>query len=710
MAETQESLHFLDYWRVISSRKEVVIIVSLLVVITGIVFTYAMPKVYQSSVVIQVKEETPDVPVFQPEMMRYDPLFLRTQFEIIQSGPVVEEVVRRLDLAERLGRAIGYFGTMKREDAFEQTLKIVAGSMRVQQFRDTNLIEIQMYLSEPKATAPQVAADIANMIAEVYRDQSMARSRNVTENALTALYQSLDEQKQRVGEMEKKVDEVRQKYKINVVNPYATTEAIGTLAKETMRLLEAARIRTRLDLEGKKARYERCIKLSDKELLAAFPWLAQDSALSALVADRIQAEIKKDELLKADYGPKHPEIEKMQSNIDRLQGKIDEALKGLKIGMLHDYEAEKAKSTALEEMLLKAKDKEIASEGMGYREFEEAVAELAHAKKIRDALEVRYFQERIELRIPRTAVEIIETAKPPDAGDPVSPNFLLNIVLSIVVGLGAGVGLAYFIEYLDTSVKTIEDIERYLDLTVLGVIPQKVKPLLEDDADPAHAEAYRVLRTNLKSSKKFGGGNTVCITSGSVGEGKSLTLFNLAYTCATLGEKVLIVDSDLHRPRQHRILGASNKHGLANVLIGEETVEDTVLETKIPNLWFLPSGKLSSGVHGLLDTERMRALVVRLKEQYDIIFFDAPPIIGVSDASLLVRQMDGVLLVIQHRKYPRALSSRAKAMVENMGANLLGVVLNNINISRDYSSYYYQQHYYSYPHRTPRKPVAETRA
>jgi polysaccharide biosynthesis transport protein len=710
MAETQESLHFLDYWRVISSRKEVVLAVSLLVVATGVIFTYSMPKVYQSSVVIQVKEETPDVAIFQQEMMRYDPLFLRTQFEIIQSGPIIEEVVRRLNLAERLAKAIPEIAAMNREEAFAQTVKIVTRSMRVQQFRDTNLIEIQMYLSEPEDTAPQVSAELSNMIAEVYRDQSMSRTRNVTERALKALFQSLEEQKLRVEEVEGRVKSVREKYRISMITPFVTSESTGTLAKETMRLLEAARIRTRLDLEGKKARYEKCLKLSAEELLAAFPWLAHDAALSALVAEKIEAEIKKNELLKANYGPRHPEVEKTSTIIDELQRKIDDALRGLKIGMQHDYEAEQAKSTALEQMVAEAQEDEITSEGEGYREFEEAVAELEHAKRIRDALEVRYFQEKIELRIPRTAVEIIEPAKSPDTDDPVSPNFLLNVILSIIVGLGSGVGLAYFIEYLDTSVKTIEDIERYLDLTVLGVIPQKVKPLLEEDADPAHAEAYRVLRTNIKSSQKFVNGSTVCITSGSVGEGKSLTLFNLAYTCATLGEKVLIVDSDLHRPRQHRILGTSNKHGLANVLIGEENVEDNILETKIPNLSFLPSGKLSSGVHGLLDTERMRSLCDDLKEQYSIVFFDAPPIIGVSDASLLVRQMDGVLLVIQHRKYPRALSSRAKAMVENMGANLLGVVLNNINISRDYSSYYYQQHYYSYPHRSRPGQTGETRA
>jgi capsular exopolysaccharide synthesis family protein len=242
----------------------------------------------------------------------------------------------------------------------------------------------------------------------------------------------------------------------------------------------------------------------------------------------------------------------------------------------------------------------------------------------------------------------------------------------------------------------VEDIERYMNVAVIGVIPQKVQPFVEAGADSRYAEPYRVLRANIQFSDKMSGGKSLCITSGSVGEGKSLTIFNLGYICAQLGDRTLIVDSDLHRPRQHKILGLSNEAGLANVLVGEIGVEDAVIGTRIPNLDFLPSGKLTAGVHGLLDTSRMKALVKDLYERYDQLLFDAPPMIGVSDASLLAREVDGVLLVVQHRKYPRTVSRRAKDMVENVGANLIGVVLNNINVSRDYS-YYYHHYYYSYP-------------
>ncbi len=143
MNDQQENVHFLDYWRIISSRKEIVIAVSLLVVITGFIITLAMPKVYMASAVIRVQKGSPDVAVFSPDMMQYDPLFLRTQFEIIQSRPVIEDVIKRRDLVKKLANACGYEHYPERK-RIEQTYKIVAGMMNVQQYRDTNLIEIQV--------------------------------------------------------------------------------------------------------------------------------------------------------------------------------------------------------------------------------------------------------------------------------------------------------------------------------------------------------------------------------------------------------------------------------------------------------------------------------------------------------------------------------------------------------------------------------------
>jgi len=690
MNDTQETVHFLDYWRVISSRKEIVIAVSLLVVITGIIITYAMPKVYMASSVIRVQEATPDVAVFSPEMMRFDPLFLRTQFEIIQSRPIIEEVIGRRDLERKLARAYGY-EHLPAHQRLDRTLKIISRMMNVQQYRDTNLIEIQVSLAEPKGDAPHEAAEAANMVADVFRNQAASRNRKATEAALDALYDAFQEQEQRLEKAEAEVERIRSTYKIDVVDPLAGSRS--SLDKMTLTMLEELRIRASQGVAEAEARHTLVESLSEDKLIEAAQYLVNDQSIPALVAEKRSAEIELSQLLET-YGPKYPDVVRVHRVISSLDSKITDAINGLKTGVLVNYQAAQAKLAIIKTELMSRRDTEREAESGSYREFTRAIDARDHVKKIRDALEMRYFQEQIELRIPKTLVELVSPAKAPNGDDYVSPNFLLNILLSIIAGLGAGIGLAYFVEYLDTSVKTIEDIERTMNVPVLGVIPQKVRPLNEEGANPAHAESYRILRTNIQFSQKFKDGKTLCFTSGSMGEGKSLTMFNLAYVCSQLGDRTIVIDSDLHRPRQHRMFGVSNKTGLANVLIGEVEPQDVIHSDVFPNLDFMPSGKLDSGVHGLLDTQRMRALVRELRTRYDRVFFDAPPIIGVSDASVLAREVDGVMLLIQHRKYPKAISDRAKGMLDNMGANLMGVVLNNINVSRDQSYYYYHQYYY----------------
>jgi len=699
MAETEQQLHFLDYWRVISSRKEVVIAVALLVVITGIIVTYSMPRVYMASTVIRVQEESPDVTVFSPEMSRFDPLFLRTQFELIQSRPIVEEMVRRRGLDSKLAEAYG-FGHMGPR-VLDQAVRIMSNRMRVQQYRDTNLIEIQVLLSEPKGDAPLEAAEAANMIYQVYREYIERTSRQATELALDALYESLQEQEKRLAEAEAEVERIRRAFEIDVIDMQGGSRA--SLDKMTLTMLEELRLRASQSVAEQEARYRLVQDLEDARLIEAAQYLVNDQSIPQLVYERRRTEVELSQL-EESYGPNHPDVVRVRRAMESIGANIRDALAGLKTGVLAEYRQAQAKLGIIEEELEQRREKEREAEASKYREFTQAVDARNHVKNIRDALEMRYFQEQIQLRIPKTTVTLVSAAQPPPETDFVSPNFMLNVVLSILVGLGAGIGLAYFVEYLDTSVKTIDEVERSMELPVLGVIPQKVMPVHDPHANPAHAEAYRILRTNIQFSQKFKEGKSLCFTSGSMGEGKSLTLFNLGYIMAQLGDRTLIVDSDLHRPRQHRMFNVSNQNGLAQVLIGEKSVEDVIHKGVFANLDFLPSGKLDAGVHGLLDVQRVRALMESLRPHYDRILFDAPPIIGVSDASVLAREVDGVMLLIQHRKYPRAVSERAKGILDNMGVNLMGVVLNNINIARDQGYYYYQQYYYQSNYTTkPRK-------
>jgi len=275
---------------------------------------------------------------------------------------------------------------------------------------------------------------------------------------------------------------------------------------------------------------------------------------------------------------------------------------------------------------------------------------------------------------------------------------MLNILLGVVVGLVFGVGLAFFIEYLDTSVKTMEDVETFLQVPVLAVIPKNISLLINDADDNPDAEAYRIMRTNIEFNRKSPDANTITIISGGAGEGKSTTLINLAYTFAKGGYTTLVVDADLRRPSQHRLFGIENEAGLSDYLTTELDLEEVVHLTKVDNLYLMTSGQLPNDAVGILNSQRMVELIEEVKGRFDIIFFDSPPILGVSDASVLSSAMDLTIIVVQHRRFPRAMLQRVKQAVANVGGTILGVVLNNVDVRHD-QHYEYYTSYYNYYHK-----------
>lgn len=686
------SLHFLDYWRVIRSRKEVILAVLLLVVVTGTAFTLMLPKKYMADVRILVRDDNIDVDVFERQIQQgYNPFFLRTQYEVIQSRQILYQVINNLNLQRVWGEVAGEEGTpLTREQAFET----LSRSIKVEQYRDTSLIQIQVYREDPDE-----AARVANEIAVVYRDQRLLLKRRELKRAIDALEIELQKQQEKVDKAESELEGIRKELGVSML-------AQGVRAdKLRLSQLEADRIAARVEMIVRKAQLDQLGGLSGEELMNASSYIVMDQALQTIRAQLIDSEVSLKIMLE-NYGVNHPEVKRLQAGVDELRKKLSDALQGMKTGLRANYQVALQRYDALEKELEIAKQSDIESEREKFLPFDRAEREVMVQRQILDALRARIAQEGIAVEVPRTPVEIIDPAEPPSR--PVSPNLFLNIFLSVILGLGTGIGLAYFIEYLDTSVKTVDDIESYLGLPVLGIIPQKVRPLTEEGPDSPHAEAYRVLKTNLQFANKGASGGAFAMVSGGVGEGKSTSLFNLAYVCAQLGDKVLVVDSDLRRPVQHRILGMSNRFGLTNVLMRDVPIEETIKTTSVPNLHFLPSGKLPKTSLGLLDSQRMRELVKNLKARYDYVFFDSPPIMGVTDASILASEVDGVLLVVQYRKYPRIISSRAKRMIENVGGNILGVVLNNINILRDDYYYYYHSYYSHYYQSDESKPEAET--
>jgi polysaccharide biosynthesis transport protein len=325
--------------------------------------------------------------------------------------------------------------------------------------------------------------------------------------------------------------------------------------------------------------------------------------------------------------------------------------------------------------------------------YQDAKMQMEQNQEMLQELKRRRAIEQTNEELTKTAARIYDPAEPELT--PAKPKVALNLALGAFFGLLFGIALAFMLEYLDTSVKSIDDVERFLGVPVLAVIPQGVGVLHRTTGFNPDAEAYRILRTNIEFNRKTAHSNCITVVSGGAGEGKSTTLTNLAFVCAQGGYNVLLIDADMRRPRLHTLFDASNAVGLSNFLTQDIRLEDVVLKTPVDNLYFLPSGVLPADGAGILNSQRMSDLISDVKSRFDLVLIDSPPILGVSDASVLVNEADMTLIVVQHRKLPRNMLMRVKQAIENVGGNVLGVVLNNVDIRSD-SQYSYYTSYYTY--------------
>ncbi len=696
----EESVHFLDYWQILYSRKEIVIAVTLMMFFAGIFFTRQMPNVYQSSTLIEIQREAPSLDVYGQTYVRYDPIFLKTQFEIIRSDPIIEEVVRNLHLDDDLGDAFGWTGKYTPAMVFEKTVDTIQRSLTLDIVRDTQLVQISVKMSKPEkpqGEAAKMATRIANEIAHVFTIWNQNRTREVKEMGLETLKAEILELEGAISKQEDVLADMRSKEDITVVGE---SDAGTTAVRSQIVSLNTQLEQAELDANTKKYKYESFKGLS---LNTAIATLVSSSSygggelLVPLVRELGQLEATASANEKAALGPNHPEMVRIREMMAQLQVKIKACVNDVIVAYKMDYDQAEARVEQIKSRLasLEEREKELST-GVSL-DFERNLTELKTLKDRKIFLENNLMQEQMKLKASTTSVNIIQQARTDEIPAPVSPNFALNVILSLVAGLFFGVVIAIFVEYLDTTIKTVDDIEKYVGSSVLGVVPQQMRNLNDSHARPSQKEIYRILRMNLKSSQKLGDGKTIIVTSAGAGEGKSMTSFNLAYVCAEVGEKVLLIDGDIHRPRQHHIVGKEPVPGLINIIVGEASIDEAIHKEVFSNFDFIPAGRIASAnVYGLLDTDEARDLINELSKQYDRIIIDAPPMVGVSDTAQVVRLGDGVLMVVQHRKYPRDLYSRARNMIISMGGNLIGIIMNNVNTNRDYSSYYYKHQYYYY--------------
>ena len=681
----EAKLHFLDYLRILRIRKAIIITVFLITFTIATVVTFILPESYSSTARIKVEPDTiadisgvggqgADV-TYAP----YDPYFIQTAFEIIQDQVVLGKVIDKLNLNAEWGKR--YNDGVPLETPV--TMTMLKRRLSLDPVRNTKLIEITVY-DEDK----HMAANIANAIVEAYRDYRQNLRQAQTQRGIDALEAELQDDEQKIDGVQSNVDYLRVTLGVNDTDPNSVSPT-PTLTAEQLQNYANLKIQGEAQYVKLEKQVSQLVPLSPEQLRQVLPTVYPDPTLSDLLT-KLNAAQQSYVSMTNYYGTANPDVASSKSLIDELNRQIDERVSGIMYGLSNQVQSQKATLDALDETVTTAKkaDQDSAVKGQPYWEAKRRLVNMWEFNRL---LATKIQAEKIDMKIPKTGmVEVVRKAEPGKL--PVRPNKTLNIALGVIVGLIVGVGLAFFIEYLDTSVKTIDEVERAFQAPVLGVIPQNVGYLLDEGPDSQHAEAYRVLRTHLLFSRKDDKLNSIVIISAGMGEGKSTTALNLATVFAQAGQRVVIVDSDLRRPTLHKLLRVSNNVGLTNYLLKQNSLEEVVQTTSVPTLDFMASGKLPSSSMSILNSPQMKDVIAELKQRYDYVFFDSPPILGVSDAAVLASEVDMAIQVIQYRRYPQPMTIRAKQLIEKAGGNLIGIVLNNITMSQDEGYYYY---YYS---------------
>jgi capsular exopolysaccharide synthesis family protein len=676
----------LDSWQVIRNRFGLIFLAFLLVFATAAIITYIMPRKYRGRVEMKIERMTNKVNVFHSrgdEASAPSDVVIKNEFEAITKPETLYPVVEKLDLQKRW--------TLPNRQAALGKLK---GNLDTQSSVRSDFVVIEYYDQDPNT-----AVEIANAVAASYMTQRTEVESSQKRLALETIGQQIMEQEQLRDQARLKMQEAKKK--AGIVGDWMssggnslTPGAVVQTSEESMVVSrEQALLQADLELQTLSAEMEGLSKLNGDEMMARASGLKLDNAnVMGMMAKYQEAQVMREGMTQEGMGNKHPQVLALDSQVSKYKELILGEVQSHVAGLQNRLEAAKKRKESLQAYTDGAK-KELIDQGATYNDYKIAKDDVTYIEALLVKFKESYSENKAGLALVKSPATIYAKAEPESR--PAKPNVAINLALGGILGLMFGLGLAFVLEYMDTTVKSLDDVERFLGVPVLAVIPKDVGVLHRTSGFNPDAEAYRILRTNIEFNRGNPDANCITVTSGGAGEGKSTTLCNLATVCAQGGYSVLLIDADLRRPSMHTLFEVSNATGLTNYLTSDVRLEEVVVRTPVENLYFMPSGMLPADSAGILNSQRMSELIADVKSRFDLVLIDSPPILGVSDASVLSNVADLTMLVVQHRKLPRHMLLRVKQTVENVGGKVLGVVLNNVDIRSD-SQYAYYTSYYTY--------------
>ncbi len=690
-------------------RKRIWWIAGVFAVVVGLtaVWLLRQPKIYRATTSIVINPRAPqvlnkvsdvvDIGSTSYWSMQY---FYGTQNQILQSRAILSRVVERLGLAEDED----FLGIAKVEDPkLKEELRstidpvdVLQGMVTVTPEKDTWVVYVQVEDRDPER-----AARISTAVAEAYRDANLQRRTTGSEEAITWLEEQQAKLKPRLEASEKALFEFRKK---NDMLYTSLEDRQNTLAKELADLTESlTQLRTRrIELEARAQLIQKLKK--EGKSLESLPEVAENDSIQYLKRD-LFALIKQKASLQERYGEKHPKLIEATQAVQAARRQLDAEVEKIVGSVLNEYSAvlDAERRTQRELAKKKAEAFEVNQKEIEYSRLSR---EKQNLQRLYDMILSRSKEASLTGEQKTNNVQIVDRAEVPER--PVKPRVTFSLAIAAFFGLFLGVLLAFLLEYLDNTVKTKEDVENETGQTFLGIIPLIAErtEATRDDALELHllanprghvAEACRAIRTNLVFMSPEEPLRRLVVTSAGPQEGKTTTVVDLGVVMAQSGSRVCLVDTDMRRPRLHRIFGIQTEAGLSSHIVGKAEIDDIVHETNVEGLSVIPCGPIPPNPAELLHTERFKRLVDALAERFDRILFDTPPLTAVADAKVLAAGADGVVLIAKSHVTTREMLASAVEGLQAVNARILGVILNQVDLERrEYGSYYYYRYYRRY--------------
>lgn len=674
-AEEKREAHLLDYWRAIWRGRWTILSIFVVVVTLVAIGTFTQDPIYRAQATVEItpqaRKVAPVADVSELGSGNYgwfaEERYFNTQYEIIRSRDIAQRVFDKLDL---------YNHAMFKKSS--DPVGLFAALVRVEPVKDTGIVEISM-----EGLNAQEVQTWVNSVADAYVDRNLDQSIEATTRAVKALLSELAPLRGRLQDTQRSSYEMAEKENLYV------PENQQKMTNDRLSALQTEFTDTQVKREG----LESLLKKIDEVRqhggsFESIPQISGDAVVQDLYRERARLDRELEKLL-VTYKEKHVLVLEKQTEIEKIDQKLVSEVDRIISNLRTQYALAKDR-----ESMLAGAINETRAESLRVNQkastYELVRGEATETKRIYDLISARVKEIDLSASLLNNNLRVLDRAPLPRI--PVRPRPLLNLAVGVLLGLLLGTGTVFFLDYMDNTVRTSEDVERYLKLNLLAIVPRE-----SDDTHRAVREAYQTLRTSLLFSRKNRAANAVLITSAGPQEGKSCTTIQVARTLATAGERVVVLDCDLRRPTVHQWLKLGKDRGVTNFILSPEGDDwrNYLKTAEQPNLYALTSGPIPPNPADVFGNERFQRMLKELRQEFDWVFVDSPPAVSLADSTILASLCDMVAFVIKHNENDKDLIRRCVSDLRKVNANVIGAVLNNIDLDRsDYKDYYYVGYYY----------------